>query len=110
MREFKQIEEKTTHSFRVGRVDREHGGGQEAGSGAEHQPGDGRVVVLQLLLDHHLPHRDGGGRQDPHPLLLRLDLAAALTLGGLLLPHELLLLGSDHLDLFFDRDKLNSLD
>ena len=44
MREFKQIEEKTTHSFRVGRVDREHGGGQEAGSGAEHQPGDGRVV------------------------------------------------------------------
>ena len=69
MREFKQIEEKTTHSFRVGRVDREHGGGQEAGGGAEHQPGDGRVVEQEddQAVEGEVGEVEGPGTEAEHP-------------------------------------------
>ena len=69
MREFKQIEEKTTHSFRVDRVDREHGGGQEAGGGAEHQPGDGRVVEQEddQAVEGEVGEVEGPGTEAEHP-------------------------------------------
>ena len=71
--------------------------------------GDGRVVVLQLLLHHQLPHRDGARRQDPDPLLLGI-LLLAVHLARLLPPEQLLLLRRDHLDLLLDGDELHSLD
>ena len=69
MRELEQIEEEKTHRFTVHRVDSEHGGCQEAGGGAEEQPGDGRVVEQ----DHHdtvqgqVGQVESSGAQTEHP-------------------------------------------